>query len=170
MWLEATNLHTTHPTQKLRPKRYGPFEVLETVRPVNFRIDLPDQWKIHNVFHARLLHPYQETEEHSINFQELPPDLIEGEEEWEVEQILDERIRNKEQQYLIRWKGYLDAHNLWEPLANINAPDLISHFQMEKQKRNKVQKNTRKAVKSRITHLGSFKQKCLLTLLLPHPP
>ena len=59
--------------------------------PVNFQIDLPDQWKIHNVFHAKLLHPYQEMEEHGINFQEPPPDLIEGEEEWEVEQILNEQ-------------------------------------------------------------------------------
>ena len=42
VWLEATNLHTTHPTRKLRPKRYGPFEVLEAVGPVNFRINLPD--------------------------------------------------------------------------------------------------------------------------------
>ena len=28
VWLEGTHLHTTHPTQKLRPKQYGPFKVL----------------------------------------------------------------------------------------------------------------------------------------------
>ena len=27
VWLEGTNLHTTHPTKKLGPKRHGPFEV-----------------------------------------------------------------------------------------------------------------------------------------------
>ena len=42
------------------------------------------------MFHAKLLHPYKEMEEYSINFQEPPPDLINGEKEWEVEQILDE--------------------------------------------------------------------------------
>ena len=36
VWLEGTNLHTTHPTHKLRPKCYGPFEVEEVVGPVNF--------------------------------------------------------------------------------------------------------------------------------------
>jgi len=40
------------------------------------------------VFHASLLTPYKETDEHGTNFLEPPPELIEGEEEWEVEQIL----------------------------------------------------------------------------------
>ena len=160
VWLEATNLHTTHPMQKLRPKCYGPFEILETIGPVNFRLHLPDQWKIHNVFHAKLLHPYQETKEYGINFQKPPPNLIEGEEEeeWEVEQILDEQICNKEQQYLIHWKGYSDAHNSWEPMANINAPDLIASFQRGKQKRNKVQKNTtKKTAQGRTAHLRTVR-------------
>jgi hypothetical protein len=43
------------------------------------------------VFHASLLSPYKETEEHSANYPELPPDLIEGEEEYEVEEILGSR-------------------------------------------------------------------------------
>ena len=63
----------------------------EVLNDVNYRLELPSQWKIHDVFHAKLLHPYKETDEYGINFQEPPPDLIEGEEEWEVEQILDER-------------------------------------------------------------------------------
>ena len=91
VWLEATNLHTTHPTKKLGPKRYGPFKVLERVRHVNFHLELPVHWKIHNIFHAKLLHPYTETEEHGENFTEPPPDLIEGVAEWEVEKILDMR-------------------------------------------------------------------------------
>ena len=90
VWLEGTHLHTTHPTRKLRPKRYGPFKVLRTVGEVSYQLELPARWKIHDVFHAKLLHPYMETEEYGINFQEPPPDLIKGEEEWEVEQILDE--------------------------------------------------------------------------------
>ena len=93
VWLEATNLHTTHLTKKLGPKQYGPFEVLEAVGPVNFRLELPAHWKIHNVFHAKLLHPYKETTEYGENFTEPPPDLVEGVAEWEVEKILDMRTR-----------------------------------------------------------------------------
>ena len=111
MWLEGTNLHTTHPTKKLRPKRYGPFKVREVVGYTNFRLKLPSHWKIHDVFHAKLLHPYKETEEHGENFMEPPPDLINGEPEWEVEQILDMRTRQSGKQYLIHWKGYSSAHD-----------------------------------------------------------
>ena len=91
VWLEATHLHTTHPTRKLGPKRYGPFNVLEVVKHVNFCLKLPAYWKIYDVFHAKLLHPYTETKEHGENFTEPPPDLIEGVAEWEVEKILDMR-------------------------------------------------------------------------------
>ena len=132
VWLEATNLHTTHPTKKLGPKRYGPFKVLEAVRHVNFRLELPVHWKIHNVFHAKLLHPYKEMMEHGENFMEPPPDLIEGVAEWEVEKILNMRTRRSQRQYLIHWKGYLNAHNSWEPWENINAPLLMAEFEKQR--------------------------------------
>ena len=96
VWLEATHLHTTHPTKKLGPKRYRPFKVLEAVGHVNFCLELPVHWKIHNIFHAKLLHPYTETEEHGENFTEPPPDLVEGVAEWEVEKILDTRTQRSQ--------------------------------------------------------------------------
>ena len=79
---------------------------------MNFRLELPSHWKIHDVFHAKLLHPYKEMEEHGEIFTEPQPDLIDREPEWEVEQILDMRTRQSEKQYLICWKGYLNAYDL----------------------------------------------------------
>ena len=95
----------------------------------NFCLELPSHWKIHNVFHAKLLHPYKETEEHGENFTEPPPDLINGEPEWEVKQILDMRTRQSGKQYLICWKGYSSAHDSWKPQENINAPLLMVEFE-----------------------------------------
>ena len=89
VWLEGTNLHTTHPTKKLRQKRFGPFKVIQEVGAVSFKLELPSQRKIHPIFHAKLLHPYKETEKHGANFQESPSDLVDGEPEWEIEFILD---------------------------------------------------------------------------------
>jgi hypothetical protein len=57
--------------------------------PVSYRLALPSQWKIHLVFHIDLLSPYRETEVHGINYQRPPPELIDNEEEYEVEDILD---------------------------------------------------------------------------------
>ena len=61
---------------------------------------------------------------------EPPPDLVEDHEEYEVEQILDTRLfgRWKKRQYLIKWKGYAEAHNSWEPEENVNAPELVKEF------------------------------------------
>ena len=89
VWLEAKNLKINTPSQKLSHKWEGPFEVLEVLSPLVYKLQLPKSWKIHPVFHASLLLPYKENVVHGPNFPQPPPDLIEGEEEWEVEAILN---------------------------------------------------------------------------------
>jgi Chromo (CHRromatin Organisation MOdifier) domain len=126
--LEGTNLLTTHPTVKLRPKRYGPFKIIEVIGPTTYRLDLSAQWKVHNAFHGNLLLPYHETKEHGRNFAEPPPELIAGQPEWEVEEILDSRWYWCKIRYLIKWKGYSEAHNSWEPKENVNVPELLVAF------------------------------------------
>ena len=103
VWLKGTNLRLSHPSVKLAPKRYGPFKVLKEISPVVYHLELPPHWTLHNVFHASLLTPYQETMEHGTNFHEPPPELIEGEEEYEVEWVLNSRRhgRTKKLQFLI---------------------------------------------------------------------
>ena len=131
VWLEGTHLCNTHPTHKLRAKRFGPFKVLEVLSPVTYRLELPANWKIHNAFHAAVLHPYKEMAIHGPNFPEPPPDLVEGQEEWEVDNVLASRRhgRSKALQYLIKWKGFSEAHNSWEPKRNLgNADQLVKEF------------------------------------------
>ena len=52
-----------------------------------YRLKLPTSWQIHNIFHAMLLKPYRENEIYGENFTEPPPELVEGEEVYEVETI-----------------------------------------------------------------------------------
>jgi transposase InsO family protein len=115
VWLEGRHLRTNQPTAKLAPKRHRPFEVVQVMSPVNYRIKLPTQWSIHNVFHTDLLTPYRETPTHGANYQRPPPDLMDGVEEYEVERVLDSRRyrRGRKLQYLIAWKGYPDSDNQW---------------------------------------------------------
>ena len=88
VWLDSRNLKMTY-HKKMKPKREGPFSITEVLGPVTYRLRLPPSWRIHDVFHATLLRPYKENEVYGKNFTEPPPELIEGEEVYEVESILN---------------------------------------------------------------------------------
>ena len=46
-----------------------------------------------------------------------------------MERILDSRLKNRQLQFLVRWKGYSEKHNQWLPEANLaNAKDAIRTF------------------------------------------
>jgi Chromo (CHRromatin Organisation MOdifier) domain len=130
VWLEGKNLPISHGTIKLSPKRYGPFTITKLISPVASRLDLPVSWNIHPVFHNNLLTPYIETNAHGPNFMRPPPDLINGEAEYEVEAIRNHRYfgKNKRLQYLLKWKGYLEADNTWELEDQLNAPNLLKQY------------------------------------------
>jgi len=62
-----------------------------------------------------------------------PPDLIEGEYEYEVERILKHRRQGRSTAYLIRWKGYQPQDDSWELERNlINASDVLSQYRKDK--------------------------------------
>jgi Chromo (CHRromatin Organisation MOdifier) domain len=129
-WLEGKNLPLPHGTAKLAPRHHGPFKITQIVSPVAVRLELPPQWRIHPIFHISLLTPYTETPSHGPNFTRPPPDLIDGEEEYEVEQIRSHRTwgRSKIPQYLIKWAGYPESDNTWEDADQIHAPELIKLY------------------------------------------
>jgi Chromo (CHRromatin Organisation MOdifier) domain len=120
---------------KLAPRRYGPFHITSKVSNVAYRLKIPEKWKIHNVFHVSLLTPYKETEKHGPNFLEPPPDLIDGKEEWEVEEILGDRQYQHKKQYLVRWKGYAPAHDSWVDESELHAHDLIETYKRKNTKK-----------------------------------
>ena len=57
-----------------------------------------------------------------------PPIVIDGEEEWEVEEILDSRWHRKRFQFLVKWKGFSREHNSWEAASDVKAPDLVTEY------------------------------------------
>ena len=118
-----------HSTHKLHAKRYGPFTVSKAISHVAYQLKLPGTWKIHNVFHTSYLSPYRETLEHGPNYLEPPPNILEGQPEWEIEAIIGMRLfgRKREKQYRVHWKGYSDAHDTWELEQNIHAPELLAN-------------------------------------------
>ena len=57
-----------------------------------------------------------------------PPEIIDGEKEWVVEEILDSKVMNRKLCYLVKWDGYGLEHNSWEPWDSVHAPQLIADF------------------------------------------
>jgi hypothetical protein len=80
------------------------------------------------MFHVDLLTPYHETEFHERNYERPPPDLINGEEEYEIERVVDSQRhgRGGKIQYLVKWKGYPDSENQWVSWDDVNTPELLA--------------------------------------------
>ncbi len=123
VWLEGTHLCLPYQATKLAPKCYRPFEVVKEISPVAYQLHLLMAWNIHDVFHASLLSSYCETNTHGPNYSRPSPDLIEGEEEYEVKRVINYQCsgRARTLQYLIKWVGYLEVDNTWEPADQIHA-------------------------------------------------
>jgi len=79
----------------------------------------------------------------------------EEEEEFTVERILDKRIRNNKVEYLIKWEGYPDTENTWEPQENLDCPDIISAYEDRSEKKKEEKKRKKEAE----TSGGKKKQK-----------
>ena len=121
VWLSTKNLNIPGTTRKLSARKIGPMTITKVMGPVTYQLKLPEQWKIHNVFHASLLSPYRENDYHGPNENRPPPDIIEGEEQWEVEAIISHKGMGTRRRYLIKWKGYGNADRTWEPEKHLTG-------------------------------------------------
>ncbi len=100
---------------KLMPKWTGPFAISEVVNEVAYRLQLPANLKIHDVFHVSLLKPFLS----DGRYQAPPPPIsVDGELEYELECILnhrDHRVgRGSYRQYLVSWVNQGPHGNTWE--------------------------------------------------------
>jgi hypothetical protein len=112
------------PTRKLGSQQIGPFKIIEVISDTAYRVHLPDNMKVHPVFHVNLLEKYIETppEFSRRDFLRPPPIEVEKEMEleYEVEEILKHKVKGKRKHYLVKWKGYPMHESSWEPEGNLN--------------------------------------------------
>ncbi|GKA08648.1 putative nucleotidyltransferase, ribonuclease H [Tanacetum coccineum] len=114
---------------KLSPRFIGPFEILERIGEVSYRLALPPQLShVHDVFHVSLLRGYHYHPLHvaSYPFDQIQPDMSLSE---EPESILDrqERVmRNKVIPFVkILWKNHPEREATWETEESMRASYVI---------------------------------------------
>uniref|UniRef100_A0A0W0G670 Putative reverse transcriptase-rnase h-integrase n=1 Tax=Moniliophthora roreri TaxID=221103 RepID=A0A0W0G670_MONRR len=89
VWLAEKDIKIHQASRKLGPRQPGPFEMVERIGDLDYRLKLPPAMKVHNIFHINCLSPWKGNE---VNGQQAPPPEaveVEGEEEHLVEEILD---------------------------------------------------------------------------------
>ena len=120
-------------SKKLGPLYCGPFPVLEKLTSA-YRLDLPPHMRVHPMFHVSQLKLYRKPKDTMRRCSKPDPVMIAiGEEEYEVEEIINHRKRRRGKkttiEYIIFWKGYLAHDMTWEPEENVrNAPEKIAEY------------------------------------------
>jgi len=118
-------------SEKLTERFVGPYKVKGIVSSNAIELELPKNIKIHPVVNASRVRLYQPQVKGQ---KKIPPKpvIIKGEEEFEVEKILNKRVVQRKEKFLVRWKGYTAEEDTWENRENLgNAKELVEEFERE---------------------------------------
>ncbi|EED18927.1 retrotransposon polyprotein, putative [Talaromyces stipitatus ATCC 10500] len=122
------NWNLNVPGRKLAMQWSGPYRVKEKVGH-SYRLDLPPGINVHPVFSPDKLRLASRTKPLEGQLRDpSPPVEVNGEHEWEVDKVLDSKIRYRKLNYRVAWIGY-DPDPQWYPARNFkNAPAKLREF------------------------------------------
>eukprot|EP00253_Pinus_taeda_P012571 PITA_12571 len=110
--------------QKLSPKLYGPYQVLQRIGEVAYKLALPATAKIHPIFHVSCL---KKVNGNNCRIQTSLPELDEEGSIWiQPEQVLDTRVKQLRgrmiKEVLVKWKDTSPEDATWDPTT------ILQHF------------------------------------------
>ena len=118
-------------TEKLTERFVGPYRIKRIISSNAVELELPSTVKIHLVVNVSRIRRYVEQVEGQRKEQPAPV-VIKGEEEWEVERILNKRRIQGKDKYLVQWKEFTAESDTWEGRENLeNAREAIEEYKKE---------------------------------------
>ena len=110
---------------KLSPRFIGPFEILDRVGEVAYRLALPPSLSaVHPVFHVSMLRKYHGDPSHVLDFSTVQLDKDLSYEEEPVA-ILDRQVRQLRSKSFpsvrVQWRGQLPEASTWESKSNMRS-------------------------------------------------
>ena len=116
----------------------GPYKVKGIVSSNTIELELPKSIKIYPVVNISRVWLYKPQVEKQ---KKIPPKLliIEGQEEFKIEKIINKRMIREKEKFLVRWKEYMVEEDTWENKENLeNIKELVEEF--ERKYREEVEK------------------------------
>ena len=116
-------------SEKLIEHFVGPYKVKGIISSNTIELELPKSIRIYpvvNISRVQLYKPQVKGQK------KTPPKpvIIEGEEEFKVEKIINKRTVRGKEKFLVRWKGYTAEEDTWENRENLeNAKELVEEFE-----------------------------------------
>ena len=129
VYLLRRNIKSDKPSKKLDAVKLGPFKIRRCKGPVNFELDLPKRMRIHPTFHISLLEPATPDATLQKEAPALDPEIQEP--VYVVDRILDDKLEEGQQKYLVHWEGYDHTEDSWEPIENFNSMVEIHRYWKE---------------------------------------
>ena len=117
-------------SKKLAHRFLGPYVVERHVGANAYRLHLLQSMsRLHPVFPVvKLLASPPDPISGRWSHPPLDPVLVDGEEEYEVEAVINSHMFRRWLQYLVQWKGYSYKHNSWEDATDVHSLELVVEF------------------------------------------
>ncbi len=132
MFLNEWNIVTARSFKKLNDKMLDSFQIIESVDSF-YKLKLSETMHIHDVFHSELSHSVVDDSLSDQKNESSKSIMINDEDEWEINDILNSQRYKRRLQYRVKWKSYDNDLNWYNADNNkfMNAQEMIDDFHIK---------------------------------------